>query len=306
MNPGFLRVWFAVVSFLLVLPHGSVCAEEGKPASNPKLPVKYEELTAPDFVQAVKLAEGVCVLPIGILEKHGPHLPVGTDLLDCREVALQAVKKEYAVVFPQYYFGQIYEAKHQPGTIAYSTDLVWKLLQETCEELARNGLKKIVIVNGHGGNRMFLQYFCQAQLASRKDYVVILFRPEDDPEVTAKVTALRKTTGDDHAGETETSVMLSHRPDLVRTERAKDQSGENMKRLDHLPYIFTGIWWYARYPNHYCGDGSQASTEIGKLLVESESGQLAGLIAKVKKDADLLKLQQEFHDRAEDPLKTKQ
>ena len=96
----------------------------------PKLPVKYEELTAPEFAQAVKLADGVCVLPIGILEKHGPHLPLGTDMLDAREIALRAVSKEYSIVFPEYYFGQIYEAKHQPGTIAYSHELVWNLLQE--------------------------------------------------------------------------------------------------------------------------------------------------------------------------------
>ena len=84
------------------------------------LSAKWEELTGPDFVQAIHQSQGVCVLPFGILEKHGPHLPLGTDLLDVRFAVTNAVKQEYAVVFPEYYFGQIFEAKHQPGTVAYT------------------------------------------------------------------------------------------------------------------------------------------------------------------------------------------
>lgn len=274
--------------------------------SESNLPVRYEELTSPEFIQAVELSDSVCIIPMGILEKHGPHLPLGTDLLDVREIALRAAKKEYSIVFPEYYFGQIYEAKHQPGTIAYSPEVVWNLLQETCEELARNGLKKVILVNGHGGNTSFLHYFCQAQLASRKDYAVILFRPERDSTVAKKVEALRKTTIDQHAGETETSMILSHRPDLTHLERGKDQSGENQKRLAHLSYGYTGIWWYARYPNHYAGDGSHASREIGELLLNSRADQLAHLIRVFKEDNTILELQQEFFENTNKPLKTKQ
>jgi len=96
-----------------------------------KLSVHWEELTAPDFVQAIHQSGGRCLLPFGILEKHGPHLPIGTDLLDVRHAALHAAEQEYTVVFPQYYFGQIFEARHQPGTIAYSSHLQMELLQET-------------------------------------------------------------------------------------------------------------------------------------------------------------------------------
>lgn len=75
---------------------------------------KWEELTAEDFVTAVKQAQAVCVLPFGIIEKHGPSGPLGTDLINVRYTVLQAVKQEYALVFPEYYFGQIFEAQHQP------------------------------------------------------------------------------------------------------------------------------------------------------------------------------------------------
>lgn len=276
------------------------------PGSLQSLRIKYEELTAPEFVQAVIRSGRTCIIPTGILEKHGPHLPLGTDLLDCREVALRAAIKEYCIVFPEYYFGQIYEAKHQPGTIAYSPQLVWNILQETCDELSRNGIKKIILVNGHGGNNNFLPYFCQAQLASRKDYAVFFFSPENDPEVAKKVNSLRKTTTGGHAGETEVSTMLVHHPDIVHMERGKDQSGQNINRLNNLPYAYTGIWWYARYPNHYAGDGSQGSSEIGELLINSDVDQLVKLIRVLKNDDSTEKLQQKFFTESENPLNTKQ
>lgn len=138
-------------------------------AEPPKLSVHWEELTAADFVTAIHQSQGVCLLPFGILEKHGPHLPLGTDLLNVRSVSEKSAQEEYAVVFPAYYFGQIAEAKHEPGTVAYSMRMQLELLQETTDEMARNGCKKIVIVNGHGGNEHLLPYFAQQQLQSPHD-----------------------------------------------------------------------------------------------------------------------------------------
>jgi creatinine amidohydrolase len=116
-----------------------------------KLSTKWEELSAADFREAIGKAQGTCLLPFGILEKHGPHLPLGTDLLNVRYVSEHAAQQEFVVIFPQYYAGQIFEAKHEPGTIAYSAELQLRLLQETTDEMARNGCKKVVIVNGPGG-----------------------------------------------------------------------------------------------------------------------------------------------------------
>ena len=70
-----------------------------------KLSTKWEELTAEDFRAAIEQSKGTCLLPFGILEKHGPHLPLGTDLLNVRFAALHAAEQEFAVVFPEYYFG---------------------------------------------------------------------------------------------------------------------------------------------------------------------------------------------------------
>src|SRR5262245_21026323 len=76
-----------------------------------KLSVHWAELTAADFREGIARAQGTCLLPFGILEKHGPHLPLGNDLLNVRYLALSAAQQEYAIVFPEYYFGQIFEAK---------------------------------------------------------------------------------------------------------------------------------------------------------------------------------------------------
>ena len=137
--------------------------------SQERLSAHWEELTAADFAKAIEQSQGTCLLPFGILEKHGPHLPLGTDLLDVRYAALHAAEQEYAVVFTEYYFGQIFEASHEPGTVAYSAHMQLDLLQETTDEMARNGCKKVISVNGHGGNEHLLPFFAQSQLAKPHD-----------------------------------------------------------------------------------------------------------------------------------------
>ena len=275
-----------------------------KPAAAP-LSVRYEELTSPDFARAVARSGGTCIVPLGILEKHGAHLPLGTDLIDCREVSLRAAASEYSIVFPPYFVGQIFEAKHQPGTIAYGSRMMLDVLQQTCDELARNGLKKIILVNGHGGNDAFLHYFCQSQLEARRDYVVYLFDPAYDQATEARLDKMRKTTVDGHAGEEETSVMLAHRPELVHIDRAKDESGEDQKRQAGLKNAYTGIWWYAAQPNHYRGDGSAGNAAFGRALLEAETGALVEMIRSVKKDAVTPEIQKKFFDDAAKPLETK-
>ncbi len=267
------------------------------------LPVHYEFLTATDFPQAVKQASQTCLIPLGIMEKHGPHLPIGTDLINIRAIALAAAKQEYSVVFPAYFAGQIFEAKHQPGTIAYSHELIWNMLQETCDELARNGFEKILLVNGHGGNNRFLDYFCQAQLEKERDYVVYLYKEPHDAEFEKKLARLQQSTFDAHGGELETSLMLAHRPDLVHLEYASQESGKDQARLANLHNIWTGIWWYARFPNHYAGEAQAANVGLGKMLFEHKVANLVKTIREVKEDQNAPKLQKAFFERGKQPLK---
>jgi creatinine amidohydrolase len=281
---------FAIVAF---------CTRLGWPQT--KLSVHWEELTAADFQTAIGQSQGTCLLPFGILEKHGPHLPLGTDLLNVRYEALHAAEQEYAVVFPEYYFGQIFEARHEPGTIAYSTRLQLELLQETTDEMARNGCKKIIIVNGHGGNENLLPFFAQIQLEKPHDYVVyVMGLTEPPPGGPAK-----KASVDMHAGESETSKMLISNPNLVHLDRANQESGVDRARLKLPDTLYTGIWWYARFPDHYSGDGSAATRERGEFEMKAWQDAIVTAIRAVKADQESLKLQNEFFEKARHPLDTR-
>jgi creatinine amidohydrolase len=267
-----------------------------------KLSARWEELTAADFRQAIQQSKGTCLLPFGILEKHGPHLPLGTDLLNVRYASLQAVQQEYAVVFPEYYFGQIFEAKHEPGTVAYSLDIQLRLLQETTDEMARNGCKKIVIVNGHGGNEHLLPLFAQSQMDKPHDYVVYVL----DGERSRPGGPAKKSTGIDyHAGENETANTMVSRPDLVHLDRASSESGADEKRVNLPETVYTGIWWYARFPNHYSGDGSVARKELGEWNMKNWIDLTVEAIRAAKADDASLKIQNEFYEKSKHPLDTR-
>ncbi len=268
-----------------------------------KLSPRWEELTAEDFRSAIEQSESTCLLPFGIIEKHGPHLPLGTDLINVRHVVLAAVQTEFAVVFPEYYFGQIFEARHEPGTIAYSTSLQLQLLQETTDEMARNGCKKVVIVNGHGGNEHLLPYFAQTQLEKQRDYVVYVFPLFLAPPAGGPA---KKTTNDMHAGETETSEMMIARPDLVHIDRATRESGADLARLQLPDQLYTAIWWYASFPNHYSGDGAAGTRELGEYDMSAWTSAIQKVIRAVKADHESLRLQNEFFEKAKHPLDTPQ
>jgi creatinine amidohydrolase len=260
-----------------------------------KLATQWLELTAPELITAVEKSKGVAILPIAIIEKHGAHMPLGTDIYFADQVAKIATEKEYAVVFPTSWAGQINEARHQPGTICYSPKLIWDFLQETLDEMSRNGFKKIIILNGHGGNVDFLRYFTFSQLNTKKDYVVLYFTP----------TANMMRAG--HADCAEASMIKYSHPNLVKDDLANTQSGEKQKGVQ-LPNQYTGIWWYAIAPNHYLELNTTEKIDpiLGKKLYNDDASELAELIKQLKVSNQIEELQNKFFEGAENPLKTKQ
>ena len=270
------------------------------------LSANWEELTGPDFVKAIRDAKGVCLIPFGIIEKHGPTGPLGTDLLNVRYATFEAVKQEYAIVFPEYYVGQIFEAKHQPGTIAYSTHLQLEMLQETTAEMARNGCTKIGLVSGHGGNTNLIQYFAQTQMETPKEWVLYGILNDAQGRKDPSVQGPSKPGADGHAGEAEISSVMAHRPDLVHLDRAGQQSGADLKREDLPPGVYTGIWWYASFPNHYEGDAAGATAARGASIMKARASGIAAAIRSMKADNVSLGLQKEFFERSKHPLDTKQ
>jgi creatinine amidohydrolase len=146
-----------------------------------------------------------------------------------------------------------------------------------------------------------IRYFIQTRLEKRRDYAVFFFEPGSDSTYTRQLSALHKSdpAGDQHAGERETSSLLYLRPDLVEMDSASNESGANQHRLK-IPNIYTAIWWYASYPNHYAGDGSKATRAEGQLVNEHYIGQLVEALRAVKADTKTLELQKEYFDRVKE------
>ena len=105
--------------------------------------MQWENLTSTDFRKAVAKT-GVCVIAAGVIEKHSEHLPLGTDFLNGHKLACLATEKEPAVVFPSFYFGQIYEAACFPGTVMLKPTLLLELIQSVLDEIGRASCRERV------------------------------------------------------------------------------------------------------------------------------------------------------------------
>jgi len=265
--------------------------------------MQWLELTSDAMREAVQTAGGLCLLPMGCLERHGPHLPVGTDQIAADLVSLAAAETEPAVVFPSYYLGVIFTAKHQLGTIALTRQLLLPVLEATIDEIARNGFKKILIVNSHGGNCRLLHLFLRMLLEEARDYVVYTtdyYVLEEGPR--QHWHQMRDSDFGGHADEMETSVMLHLRPDLVHMEAlTRPDEGRPMGRLRHLPDLNTSISWHADHPTHYAGDARAATAEKGEFLFKACVEKLVKQMRAIKSDSVSQELQAEFYRKAAHP-----
>jgi len=258
--------------------------------------MQWEHLTADDFSSAVR-ETGVCIISLGVLERHSQHLPLGTDYLVGHRIACLAAEKESAVVFPPYYFGQIFEAGCFPGTITLPPMQLYELLQNVLDEISRNGFKKIVLFNAHGGNTHFIRFLMQAQLRQRKPYSLYMPTTWLSSEGEKEWERIRKTDYGGHACEEETCMVLGTYPELVKMDRVPAEPARPLGRMNTLPPTYSGIWWYADYPEHYAGDARGATLENGKTLVQLMADYLAGYIAAVKADTIIPALEDEFFRR---------
>ncbi len=260
--------------------------------------MRWEDLTAKDFSKAVRKARGVCVLPLGCMEKHGEHLPVGSDLFQIRAIAEKAAAIEPAIIFPPYYMTQIQCAKHQYGTIALPGRLITDLLEGVCDEIARNGLRKIILLNGHGGNSAWLAYASWMMAHDpQRDFTVYSARLNDfwtDAKMPG-YAKLKQCKIDGHGGEIETSLMLALRPELVKMGDI-GKPGIPLGRVKHLP-LSTPHAWYADCPDHYCGDGSYGTEKKGKAALSDCAVAVAAIIRAVKRDTVAPRLRKEFLKR---------
>ncbi|MDF2699322.1 MAG: creatininase family protein [Haloplasmataceae bacterium] len=258
--------------------------------------MNWENLTSKNFEKAVNETK-TCIIAFGVLEKHSEHLPLGTDYLNGHEIVSRAAEIEKAVVFPPFYFGQIYEARCFPGTLTLKPTLLIEVIQSVLDEIGRNGFKKIIFYNAHGGNTFLLQFLAQSQLYEEKPYQVYMYLGDNSPKVKEAFNTICDSKFHGHACECETSISLFNHQDIVKMEDIKNEPATPLRRLAHVPNNFSGLSWYSNYPDHYAGDARTATYEKGKALVELEVESFVNYIKAVKNDTVLPQLSDEFFTR---------
>ena len=266
----------------------------------------WEHLREEEFEEAIKKSNGVCLLPIGCFEKHGQHIPVGSDTLIAGGLTKDAAELEYAVVFPTFYFGEKSGAGEFKGTVMLSHDLKYQMLKEFCNEIYRNGFTKILICNGHGGNPALLNQFTRNMLCENPDCQIMwtdiltntiqsledMLKDNYDYLTDEDVKLLesykeRGTIRVGHACFFETCVSQHYAPNSVRVDKIKQEESKNIQRFYPLTSkgIISPFAWMANCPNSYdCDQDFTTNERISKAVCEYVSKTLANKIKFLKEE----------------------
>jgi len=259
--------------------------------------VRWEYLTPPEFKKLAK-EEQVCILPIGSLERHGEHMPYGTDAINAHTIACRAAEMEPCVVFPPYWFGQVHEASCFAGTVNFPTELLLKMLETLLDQIAQNGFKKILILNGHGGNGHFLEYFAMSQLDREVDYTLYSTMVFSGKHFGA--LDVWEKPGGGHADEVETSMIMAAAPGTVKPEyQCYPEPVEPLEDLKHLSdnKIHTALWWYGLYPENVSGNPGAGTAEKGEAALQAAALDVAEALRIIKADTAAPRMQKEFYAR---------
>lgn len=261
--------------------------------------MQWENLTSLDFQHAVTQTQGTAIIPVGVLEPHASHLPLGTDMFVAHWVACRAAEQESTIVFPAYPYGINIESAHLPGSLVIHRELVFALLENICDEMARHGLNRIILLSGHGGNRFFLPLFVQTLPEKDKPYAAYY---ADLPYFPAAEEVI-ETEEIGHACEAETSLILHIRAEAVKMGQIPPQPFTNLQRNAALAQVgaYSPVDWYAMYPAMYVGDAHKATAEKGQVILAQQVSLLVDLIRAVKADTVTPELLQEFLARKQHP-----
>lgn len=253
-----------------------------------------EHMTSPDAKEAAEKGL-VAILPVGSTEVHGPHMPLGTDAIVAHEIARRAAEKEEAVVLPPLYYAYVQETAHFPGTMSLSAKTLLGVLEDVCDEVARNGFKKILIVNGHGGNNVLLRTFMRATLRKKKDYVLYAMI---EPWAAINELAAKLSEGRlfGHACEIETSIGLYLYGNHVKMGNVKREGKLGSTGLPKG--IETPFDWPAYALDVYVGDPRYATKKKGKVLVDKMVEYLAEAIKAIHNDKQVPKIMDDFYKKA--------
>lgn len=232
----------------------------------------WEELNMPGF-EALRLKTRTVLIPVGALEEHGPHLPLGTDTFHAMELAKRVAGLAPVVVAPPLFYGLCRSTREHPGTVSISGDTLRALLRDLGREFCRQGFRNLIFISGHAGTT-HMSAIVEAgealltELPEARIAVVNLL--EVLREVLAEKPHLVKTKGDAHAGEVETALMLAAYPHLVQGTAPPEWPSFPKYELvrDKRRYWPGGVW----------GDPGAASAAQGEEILEAETRRLAQII----------------------------
>jgi len=216
--------------------------------------------------------------------QHGPHLPLDTDAFDAEYLAhriAEACSDPKPFVLPAIHYGVSYEHDEFPGTLSIENETMSRMVYEIGMSLARNGMKKLVVINGHGGNNPALNY--AAQMITRDAEIFVCVDTGETSDVD--IDRIIETPNDIHAGETETSTSLAVRPELVDEGKAV----RSVPRFSSRYLNFTskrGVSWYVYTKrlskSGVIGDPTKASAEKGERIWRAMIAHLVALVEDLK------------------------
>ena len=226
----------------------------------------------------------VALLPVGAIEQHGPHLPLDTDAFDANHLAKLVASRcsdPKPVVLPLIPYGVSYHHDEFIGTISIKNNTLATMVYEIGMSASRNGVTKLVIINGHGGNDPALHF--AAQEINRDAHMFVCVDSGETSDVD--IDSMIDTPNDVHAGEIETSTSLASRPELVDMSSAKPLIPEFSSR--YLDFTSKrGITWYAFTKkiseSGVMGDPTKATAEKGKKMWEVMTRHLVEFVEELK------------------------
>jgi creatinine amidohydrolase len=235
----------------------------------------WEDLTMPGL-EALGEQTRTVLLPIGSLEEHGPHLPLGTDTFHALEVARRAARLCPVVVAPPLFYGMCRSTREHPGTVSISGDALRALLLSVGREFCRQGWHHLVFISGHAGGTHISAIIETAErlLAEVPEVrVAVVNLLELLREVLSDRPDLVKTRGDSHAGEVETAIMLAAYPDLVRGTAPEEwpRFPKYLLVRDKRRYWPGGVW----------GNPAPATAAQGEAILAAEADRLAKIIRRL-------------------------
>lgn len=228
-------------------------------------------------IAALSHPENVVIIqPIGSIEQHGPHLPLIVDSAIATAVTGKALAKLDpeipAYALPPLYYGKSNEHWHFPGTITLSSETLSAVLMETGESIYRAGFRKFVFINGHGGQPQILQIVARDLHQKYQDLMVFPLFVWQVPNVAEELLTPEELEYGIHAGDAETSLMLSLFRDQVRMEQAVREYPEGLPQDSllsmegNLPFA-----WVTRdlTKTGVLGDATVATQEKGDRILDS-------------------------------------